>query len=182
MRDGCDASHRYWGDLTSFDTALPLDELGTIASRVPSRFLTMDIAFVEKRGWTIVELGDGQVAGLPSSDLAARFFANIALAFANEVAPESPLPSDRARDWASTEAGVRKNDVASVTEDKSWMIYDAKPRAFDGSRRETPEESLLPRRPSPCRGKTRELDGECVHCSHSLVGNWYALVPFPPRG
>jgi hypothetical protein len=66
--------HRYWGDLTAFDVPLPLDELRPIAARVPSRFFTMDIAFLDDGGWTIVELGDGQVAGLPSTDLAPEFF------------------------------------------------------------------------------------------------------------
>jgi hypothetical protein len=71
-------SHRYWGDLTTFDTSLPLDELQPIAACVPSRCFTMDIAFLENGGWTIVELGDGQVAGLPSMDLAPEFFARVA--------------------------------------------------------------------------------------------------------
>jgi hypothetical protein len=67
-------SHRYWGDLTTFDAPLPLEELRTIATRIPSRYFTMDIAFLEDGGFTIVELGDGQVAGLPSPDLAPEFF------------------------------------------------------------------------------------------------------------
>jgi hypothetical protein len=67
-------SHRYWGDLTTFDAPLPWAELTPIAERVPSRFFTMDVAFLADGGWTIVELGDGQVAGLPSADLAPEFF------------------------------------------------------------------------------------------------------------
>lgn len=66
--------HRYWGDLTAFDVNLPLDELAQIAARVPSPFFTMDVAMVEDGTWTVVELGDGQVAGLPSADLAPEFF------------------------------------------------------------------------------------------------------------
>lgn len=73
-------SHRYWGDLTTFDVPLPLDELRPIAARVPSRCFTMDIAFLDSGGWTIVELGDGQVAGLPSTDLAPEFFLRVASA------------------------------------------------------------------------------------------------------
>jgi hypothetical protein len=34
----------------------------------------MDVAFMNDGGWTIVELGDGQVAGLPAEDLAPEFF------------------------------------------------------------------------------------------------------------
>jgi hypothetical protein len=71
-------AHRYWGDLTSFDTPLPFDDIRPTAARVPSRFFTMDVAFLESGGWTIVELGDGQVAGLPSLDLAPAFYEKIA--------------------------------------------------------------------------------------------------------
>jgi len=67
-------AHRYWGDLTTFEAPLPFDEIRPIAARIPSRFFTMDIAFLEDGNWTIVELGDGQVAGLPSTDLAPEFF------------------------------------------------------------------------------------------------------------
>jgi hypothetical protein len=72
-------SHRYWGDLTTFDAPLPWAELTPIAERIPSRFFTMDVAFLADGGWTIVELGDGQVAGLPSADLAPEFFKRLTL-------------------------------------------------------------------------------------------------------
>jgi hypothetical protein len=39
----------------------------------------MDTAFLADGGWTIVELGDGQVAGLPSADLAPEFFKRLTL-------------------------------------------------------------------------------------------------------
>lgn len=70
-------SHRYWGDLTTFDAPLPFEEIRPIAAQVPSRYFTMDVAFLEGGGWTIVELGDGQVAGLPSPALAPEFFGKI---------------------------------------------------------------------------------------------------------
>lgn len=70
--------HRYWGDLTTFDAPLPLDELRPIVARIPSRFFTMDVALREGGGWTIVELGDGQVAGLPSLELASQFYSDLA--------------------------------------------------------------------------------------------------------
>ncbi len=73
-------SHRYWGDLTVFDVPLPWAELTPIAERIPSGFFTMDVAFLADGGWTIVELGDGQVAGLPSSDLAGRFYERLSAA------------------------------------------------------------------------------------------------------
>jgi len=72
-------SHRYWGDLTTFDAPLPWAELTPIAARIPSRFFTMDVAFLAGGGWTIVELGDGQVAGLPSADLAPELYRQLGL-------------------------------------------------------------------------------------------------------
>jgi len=36
-----------------------------VAKKINSRFFAMDIAKVENGGWTIIELGDGQVSGLP---------------------------------------------------------------------------------------------------------------------
>jgi hypothetical protein len=72
-------SHRYWGDLTTFDAPLPWAELTPIAERIPSRFFTMDVAFLADGGWTIVELGDGQVAGLPTAELAPEFFHSLSI-------------------------------------------------------------------------------------------------------
>ena len=74
-------SHRYWGDLTTFDRPVPFEQIRPIAARIPSRYFTMDIAFLDDGSWTIVELGDGQVAGLPSPDLAPQFFKRIAARF-----------------------------------------------------------------------------------------------------
>jgi len=73
-------SHRYWGDLTMFDVPLPWAELTPIAADIQSRFFTMDVAFLADSGWTIVELGDGQVAGLPATDLASEFYQRLSLA------------------------------------------------------------------------------------------------------
>ena len=67
-------SHRYWAELGPFDSPLPFDDLRLIAEQIPSRFFTMDVAFLESGEVTIVELGDGQVAGLPSPNLAPEFF------------------------------------------------------------------------------------------------------------
>jgi len=72
--------HRYWGDLTTFDVPLPWAELTPIAAGIQSRFFTMDVALLADGGWTIVELGDGQVAGLPAADLASEFYRRLSLA------------------------------------------------------------------------------------------------------
>lgn len=57
-------------------TAPPaFDEL---ARRVPSRFFSLDLAERQAGGWTAIELGDGQVAGLPPSLDPADFYAALA--------------------------------------------------------------------------------------------------------
>jgi hypothetical protein len=43
----------------------PLEQFNVIAKRIHSHFFTMDIAKTKSGEWLIVELGDGQVAGLP---------------------------------------------------------------------------------------------------------------------
>lgn len=45
-----------------------------VARRVGSRFFTMDVAQRKGGGWMIVELGDGQVAGLPGSADVVSFY------------------------------------------------------------------------------------------------------------
>ncbi|HEX7735341.1 MAG TPA: ATP-grasp domain-containing protein [Ktedonobacteraceae bacterium] len=53
---------------------LPLDHLSEIARQVHSRFFTMDVARRVNGTWNIVELGDGQVAGLPArADITAFY-------------------------------------------------------------------------------------------------------------
>ncbi|MFY0532526.1 ATP-grasp domain-containing protein [Nannocystis pusilla] len=46
------------------DAAVP-PEFADLARRVPSRFFSLDLAERAAGGWTAIELGDGQVAGLP---------------------------------------------------------------------------------------------------------------------
>ena len=66
--------HDYWDELAPVGAGAPLEALAPIAAGVPSRFFTMDVARLDDGGWTIVELGDGQVAGLPSAESAAALF------------------------------------------------------------------------------------------------------------
>lgn len=49
-----------------------------IASKVRSRFFTMDVAQQTDGQWIIVELGDGQVAGLPDESEAPEFYRQLA--------------------------------------------------------------------------------------------------------
>lgn len=54
---------------------LDLEPFTRLAQRIPSRFFSMDVAQTESGEWLIVELGDGQVAGLPRQELAGEFYA-----------------------------------------------------------------------------------------------------------
>jgi hypothetical protein len=59
------AAAPYW-DGDGYPTAgPPVARFRAAARAVPSRFFAMDVARTRAGGWTIVELGDGQVAGLP---------------------------------------------------------------------------------------------------------------------
>ena len=48
-----------------------------VARKVESRFFTMDIAQLEQGGWVIIELGDGQVAGLPEKANVEEFYSRL---------------------------------------------------------------------------------------------------------
>ena len=69
----------YWpeGDYPS-GTVPPTDELTAAAKDVGSSFFTMDVALAEDGRWIVVELGDGQVAGLPREEDAPAFYRELA--------------------------------------------------------------------------------------------------------
>ncbi len=72
----------YWEEGEyDIDAHLPLDMIREIASKVQSRFFTLDIAKRVDGSWTIVEPGDGQVAGLPTSVDAGAFYQALAAHF-----------------------------------------------------------------------------------------------------
>ena len=59
------AAYPYWGE-GEYDEGLPDLALFTaIGKKIDSNFFTMDVAQKENGDWMIMELGDGQVAGLP---------------------------------------------------------------------------------------------------------------------
>lgn len=65
----------YWeGDATDDDNPPPTDLFADTARAVRSRFFTMDVARRLDGDWTIVELGDGGVAGLPDGADPRRFY------------------------------------------------------------------------------------------------------------
>jgi hypothetical protein len=57
----------YWPEKKYPQIELPLKKFEKVAQYVNSHFFTMDIAKSQELGWMIVELGDGQVAGLPDN-------------------------------------------------------------------------------------------------------------------
>jgi hypothetical protein len=64
----------YWEGAQYYMTYPPLEFFAETAAAVQSRFFTMDVARRVDGGWTIVELGDGQVSGLPSEQDASVFY------------------------------------------------------------------------------------------------------------
>lgn len=56
----------YWEDADYQGVEPPVGEFADILKQVKSRFFTMDVAKRKSGEWMIVELGDAQVAGLPS--------------------------------------------------------------------------------------------------------------------
>jgi hypothetical protein len=62
----------YAGVLPDFQMLIP-----TMAD-IPSRFFTVDVACLENGDWMIVELGDGQVAGLPDNSDLKQFYEALA--------------------------------------------------------------------------------------------------------
>jgi hypothetical protein len=59
-------SFDYWEEgQYSAEEKPPLEFFKEIAAKIESNFFSMDIAKTKNGDWTIIELGDGQVAGLP---------------------------------------------------------------------------------------------------------------------
>lgn len=59
------AAYQYWDEGEYGDTQPELDPFVELAKSIESPFFTMDVAQKETGEWIIMELGDGQVSGLP---------------------------------------------------------------------------------------------------------------------
>jgi len=57
----------YWDEGEYGETKPELDTFEEIAQNIESNFFTMDVAKKKEGDWIIMELGDGQVAGLPDN-------------------------------------------------------------------------------------------------------------------
>jgi len=67
----------YWDEGEYGNTKPPLDEFIDIAQNIESNFFTMDVAQKKNGDWIIMELGDGQVAGLPDNANTDEFYNNL---------------------------------------------------------------------------------------------------------
>jgi hypothetical protein len=64
----------YWEEGEYRGTEPPVSQFAGVAAAVRSRFFSMDVARRRGGDWNIVELGDGQVSGLPRQSDADRFY------------------------------------------------------------------------------------------------------------
>jgi hypothetical protein len=67
-------SLNYWEEGDYAGATPPEGLFAEVAQRVRSRFFTMDVAQRKDGEWMIVELGDGQVAGLPENADVEQFY------------------------------------------------------------------------------------------------------------
>lgn len=68
----------YWEEGIYGDVRPPTKLFNAIAQKVQSRFFTMDVAQQRDGNWMIIELGDGQVAGLPNRANVTAFYQSLA--------------------------------------------------------------------------------------------------------
>lgn len=77
--DGAEiASARYWDEIAYASRVAPREWIAGLAARVQSRFFTMDIAEIRGGGFTVIEVGDGQVSALPEDADVRAFYQAIA--------------------------------------------------------------------------------------------------------
>lgn len=69
---------KYWDEAKYPDSKLDVAAVLQMVANVNSRFFTVDFARLESREWMIVELGDGQVSGLPDGADVKEFYKAIA--------------------------------------------------------------------------------------------------------
>jgi hypothetical protein len=82
------SAFNYWDEGQYEGDGPPLDEFLSVAREVRSRFFTMDVAERKDGDWIIIELGDGQVAGLPENADVNQLYR--ALASSASARPDAP--------------------------------------------------------------------------------------------
>jgi ATP-grasp domain, R2K clade family 3 len=70
----------YWEGGDYGTLRAPTAQLDAVAGRLRSRFFSLDVALRSDGVWRIVEMGDGQVSGLPDEVSAAPFYRGLAAA------------------------------------------------------------------------------------------------------
>jgi len=68
------AIYKYWDEGSYGNTEPAIETFKEVIPRIRSNFFTMDIAKKKDGNWIIVELGDGQVAGLPDNADTDKFY------------------------------------------------------------------------------------------------------------
>jgi hypothetical protein len=68
----------YWEEGVYDGDGPPVERFTALAAKVRSRFFTMDVAKRQGGDWLVVELGDGQVAGMPEKADVAAFYRGLA--------------------------------------------------------------------------------------------------------
>lgn len=66
--------HDYWGSEATTNEHPPEGWLKEMASKVRSSFFSMDVAQTVEGSWIVIEIGDGQVTGLPTPESAEAFY------------------------------------------------------------------------------------------------------------
>ena len=69
----------YWDEGEYAETNLPKEFFTEIAQNIKSNFFTIDVAQTISGNWLIIELGDGQVAGLSEKSNENDFYKSIRL-------------------------------------------------------------------------------------------------------
>ncbi len=64
----------YWDEGEYGETKPELNKFKEIAKSIDSNFFTMDVAKKKNGDWIIMELGDGQVSGLPDNAVMSEFY------------------------------------------------------------------------------------------------------------
>jgi hypothetical protein len=75
----------YWDEGADRGSRPPIERFSRVAAAVRSRFFTTDLARRRDGEWMIVEIGDGQVSGLPTESDADRFYAALARAWPEDL-------------------------------------------------------------------------------------------------
>ena len=77
----------YWAEGEYGVSEPPWDRFAGVAAAVRSRFFTMDLARRRDGDWMIVELGDGQVSGLPRESDAPKYYEALVEHWPDEMGP-----------------------------------------------------------------------------------------------